>query len=252
MKTTFLVLSFALCTGAGAGEVYLDTVRATTSGYSDTVVSTERAYRNQGAYFAAQGGLSTMGSVTFRDGLRGATLEDDTGFALGARVGYWFRLPFPIRPSVEFEFNYLQDDLALRGRANEIDRQGRFTGSGDLRSYIGMVNFVLALDLEPYRDQLGDFLVALHPYAGIGAGAAYTTLDEMNVRLVNGEQEERIDVGGEKFDFAYQFIGGLEVDLSDEFSIYGEYKHVVLEGTPSGLISDYQRDLWMLGFKVTY
>ena len=247
-----LVACTAVCT-ATAGEVYLDTVRATTGGYSDTVVSTERAYRTQGAYFGLQGGVSSRGSASFRNELGGAELEDESGFVLGARAGYWFRIPFPIRPSLEVELNYLRDDVSVGGTVSSEKHVGRVTGGGDLSAFVGTVNLVLALDLEPYRDQVGDVLAAFHPYVGAGIGAAYSSLEDFSLKIRDEEGgEKKVDAEGSKIDFAYQVFGGLEIDLSEEFSIYGEYKRMVLEGTGTESITDYERDLWVLGFKVNY
>lgn len=219
-------------------------------------ITTELTERESGPYVGAWLGAVTGGKASFRNDLRGGELGDSTGFTGGLKLGYSWQTPIFIRPSVEVEFAYLTDDLTPTGSVNgSVRKTGQLkSGGGDLSAIVGTVNLVLALDLGAIRDQVGEFVAALHPYIGVGVGGAYSSVDPFvaKVRTSEGRNEKiRVD-GGSKIGFAYQLLAGLEIDLDDELSIFGEYKRMSLEGTGSSSIRDYERDLWVFGCKFAY
>jgi opacity protein-like surface antigen len=211
--------------------------------------------RESGPYVGAWLGAVTGGKASFREELRGAELGDSTGFTGGLKLGYSWQTPIFIRPSVEVEFAYLTDDLTPTGSVDGSARKaGQIkSGGGDLNALVGTVNLVLALDLGGIRDQVGDFVAGLHPYIGIGVGGAYSSVERFETKVRSGGGDEKIRVeGGSKIDFAHQLLAGLEIDLDDELSIFGEYKRISLDSTGSKSIRDYERDLWVFGCKFAY
>jgi opacity protein-like surface antigen len=216
-------------------------------------VTTELTERRDGPYFGVWLGAATGGKAAFREELRGAELGDSTGFTGGLKLGYYWLTPIFIRPAVEVEFAYLTDDLSPTG---SVEDGGRIkSGGSNLNALIGTVNFVLALDLGAIRDQVGDFAAGLHPYVGVGIGGAYSSVEKFETRVSSsssrGGEKVRVE-GGSKIDFAYQFLAGLEIEMDEDFSIFGEYKHISLDSTGSKAVLDYERDLWVFGCKFAY
>lgn len=212
-----------------AAEVYFDTV------------STEKAVRTHGAYFGLFGGGATNFEVDGGQGLEEASQQDKNGWFVGAEIGYQFRTPFPIRPAIELELFYLSNDYRA-----EV---GGGKAAADLYHVNLMANVLLALDLTDYRDELG-FLASFHPYIGVGAGAAYTNVSSGSITTAEGRTLSLGD--GAKVTLAYQLIAGLEIDLSDYFSIYGEYRRLWIDDIAGSSLTSGDQNLWGLGFKVQY
>jgi hypothetical protein len=244
IRTHLIPMLLAGAALAPAGEVYLNTLDS-----GDRVL----VERQQGPYVGLWLGAATGGRASFDGKLQGSRLESETGFTGGIKAGYYWRLPFAVRPALELDLGYLNDDFGLSGSANSDSGKGRVSGGGDIQALVGTVNFVLALDLGAYRDQVGDFFAALHPYVGIGAGGAYSSLDGFDVSARTNEGKKRVRVdGGSSFDFAHQFLAGLEIELEDDFSIFGEWKRINISNTGSTAVRDYERALWTFGAKFGY
>ncbi len=228
-KTFFCgILFVAVTTIAPAAEVYFDTV------------STEKSVRAQGAYFGFFGGGSWDYNVD-SSGTAGLSSEQDgTGWFIGAELGYQFRTAYPVRPAFEVELFYAADKAISENATSRL--------SNDFYSVNLMVNFILALDLSDYRDDVG-FLASLHPYIGGGLGGAYTNADSS---LLSGSGDGLSLGSSGKISFAYQFLAGLEVDLSDYVSIYGEYRRLWINNVAGSNFSESDRNLWNIGFKVQY
>ncbi len=228
----------ALCANIGvasAAEVYFDTV------------STEKAVRTHGAYFGAFGGVGVSGAdVDFGNRLKGASLDTTEAAFGGIEFGYSFSTPLPLRPSIELELLYLDDEF----RAELRDVRKR-TASANLKLFNASINVLLALDLSMYREDIGDFLAALHPYVGFGVGGAYAELDSFGLRDKRGR---RVSSEGDQsgFEYSYQLFGGLELAFSDAFSVYAEYKYLAISNLGNGNINNYERPLLNFGFKVQY
>jgi opacity protein-like surface antigen len=241
----FLISACLVFSTAFGGEVYLNTIDSANS----VVVE-----RQEGPYIGLWLGAATDGSASFRSKLTGAKMESETGFAAGLKLGYYYRLPFAIRPSIEFELTYLNDDFGLSGTVDSRrSGRGSVSGGADIQTLIGTVNLVLALDLAAYRENVGDFWAAFHPYVGIGGGAAYSSLEGFDVRVKTRDGRKKLKVdGGSDFDFAYQLFTGLEFELDSDFSVFGEYKLIGINSTGSDAVRDYERDLWTIGCKFGY
>jgi opacity protein-like surface antigen len=247
LPTLAAALAFWPC-AIPAGEVPLNALSADDE--NPEMATTVYVERDQGPYISLWLGAASGGDATFSGRLKGAELDSNTDFAFGAKFGYFYRTPFFVRPSIELELGYLDSEIGASGNAGNVRS---FRGSGDFQSIYGTVNVVLALDLAPYRDTVGDILSAIHPYIGAGIGGAYSRFDGMNGkgRTDDGSRKVRVD-GGSKFDFAHQIFGGIEIDLDDEFSIFGEYKRITIESTGSDSIRNYERNLWIVGAKIGY
>jgi opacity protein-like surface antigen len=233
-----------------AAEIPLNAIGETPEG-----VTTELTDRESGPYVGAWLGAVTGGRASFRNELRGAELGGSTGFTGGLKLGYSWQTPIFLRPSVEVEFAYLTDDLNPTGSVDGSGRNGGEikTGGSHLNALVGTVNLVLALDLGAIRDRVGEFVAGLHPYIGIGVGGAYGNVQPFQAKVTTDGEDEKIRVeGGSKIDFAHQLLAGLEIDLDDELSIFGEYKRISLDSTGSKSIRDYERDLWVFGCKFAY
>lgn len=226
------LLLAALTCAAGhspAAEVYFDTV------------STAKAARLQGGYFSAGGGIVENTGVEVGPRLKGFDFDNGRGWAAGLKFGYSWVTPLPIRPALELELGFLGSDMHADGGAN-----GSF--DTNLQSYSAMANFVLALDFEEYRDY-GSLLGAIKPYVGAGAGIAYVRQDDTRFtrntgRIIHTDVESEVA-------FAYQFFGGVEVELAPEFSLYSEYKFVNLPEI-GGDVQEADFGVWSFGMKLQY
>lgn len=238
-----------------AGEVEFDKVDTGAPAFDQAY--TREGVADQGPYISAFGGFTTGAGGDVGPRVEGGSLGSETGFLFGARWGYAWQTPFLIRPSVEFEINYLNDDVNVKGTAVNRGNRSSVDFTSNLQSIAGFVNFVLALDLNAYREQVGDILAGIHPYIGAGIGAAYTTMSGSETKArYRGEdgsysKTEKFS-GGSKLDWAYQFFGGIEFELLEDMSIFGEYKYLALQGTGSELLRNYDRDVWVVGVKLQY
>jgi opacity protein-like surface antigen len=218
---------------AGAEEVYFDTI------------STEKATRLHGAYFGGFAGGSVFRDADFGGGLagRGLGADEKGGWFAGIEFGYSWQTPFVVRPAVELEFTYLESDLDSSGPGG--------TGvSGELNTGIIMANGILSLDLADHIDDVGTFWASFHPYVGAGAGLAFNKVTDASVDLA-GAPRVSLDRSWNTA-FAYQWLAGVEVALTDTFSVYGEYRRVTIDELAGGTIDGAEFDLWTLGFKLQY
>lgn len=223
----------ALPSPSRAEEVYFDTI------------STAKATRLHGAYFGAFGGGSGFNDASFGKRLGGLGLDasDDSGWLAGVEFGYSYATPFPIRPAIEVELFYLDNDLPADGN-------GGASYKGHLRAGTLMLNGILALDLEDYRAEVGDFWAGFKPYIGAGLGGAYTTVRNQNLSIPGGGGGKL--GSGSNWSYAYNFFAGIEYAFDDMWSIYGEYRKLFFDRLANGSIKDSEFDLWTLGFKVQY
>lgn len=219
----------ALPMGARAAEVYFDTI------------STEKAVRAQGAYFGLFGGGAMDLDVKTGGALEGFAQQDEGGWFLGAEIGYQFRTPFPVRPAFELELFYFANEF-------RAEAPGALA-TADFYHITLMANFILALDLSDFRDDIG-FLASVHPYIGAGLGGAYTNVSNADIEFATTDDVSLSD--GSKFSFAYQVFAGLEVALSDYVSVYGEYRRLWISDLAGAEFDDGDQNLWGLGFKVQY
>ncbi len=216
---------------ATGAEVYFDTV------------STEKAVRTQGSYWSLFGGGVAGTEADYANDYSGFSNSSENGFFVGTELGYEFHTPFPIRPALEVELFYVDTKMNAEGPDSSTLR-------ADLQHINLMANVVLALDLGQGQEEVGSFASALHPYVGAGLGVAYASMGSRNIDTPEGKSKSLGD--SSDFTFAYQVFAGLELDLGDYVSIYGEYRYLVLQELAGGSVSDFAEDLWGFGVKVKY
>ena len=140
-------------------------------------------------YISGEGGVSLLPDLTFKDTLAGK-LDDsfDTGFAAGGAFGY------DTGDGVRIELNSLYQHA-------DVDRLGGVPTNGHLSSTSLMVNTTY------------DFLpdATFTPYVGVGLGF-------QNVGGTIG------GFRGRDWKPAYQAEGGLRTYVSDNVSLFGEYR----------------------------
>ncbi len=228
LNTIIAVLAFVM--GAGADEIYFDTV------------STRKASRDQGSYIGVFGGGSRSQDADFRGVLEGNRLEKDDGWLAGIEFGYEFQLVRPINAFFEAEFTFMS--MAMNGGGHRSGYES------DLRSLNAMLNFGLQLNLDDSRNQVGDFWANFRPFAGVGVGGAWSRSSNRKA-FVEGSP---VRIGGSEKDleWAYQVFAGVEYAFSDTFSIYGEWRRMMISEVNDGSISDPEFDMWLLGMKFKY
>jgi len=140
-------------------------------------------------YISGEGGVSLLPDLTLKDTLAGKLSDSfDTGFAAGGAFGY------DTGDGIRIELNSLYQHAS-------VDRLGGALTNGHLSSTSLMVNTTY------------DFLpdAAFTPYVGVGLGF-------QNVGGMIGT------LSGRDWKPAYQAEGGLRTYVSDDVSLFGEYR----------------------------
>jgi len=184
---------------------------------SVTITSVDKAQAADtiGVYIAGTGGVpipstmytsitdNTTGNITNQD------LHLNSGWFAGGKLGW--QMPFTKRwLAIEAEYNHMENKFDsgtqyLRG-GNSI------TYDGNVKIDAGMMNLIVR-----YPEGV------LHPYIGGGAGYARVQLDDIR-RSINGLYYLNT-IGGTKSVFAYQFMLGLDFDLTDHIFMGVAYKY---------------------------
>ncbi|MEA3638820.1 MAG: outer membrane beta-barrel protein [Lamprobacter sp.] len=146
--------------------------------------------------------------------------------ALGKRLLSWLRTDL----SLSYRF-----DSAYDGNANFLSVGTHEPVSADLKSWSGMVNAFV--DLAPLiKADLGRF----QPYVGAGAGIAYNELSEMTYRFPQNPYRHKLSVtpGGERTSFAYRFMAGTGIRLTDSLilDLSIAYSDLGKVGTDAGVM----------------
>lgn len=229
-------LLLALCSASlpqtlVAEEVYFDTV------------STEHALRPHGAYFGIGGGGAHLDSVDIRQRNSGKTVDGggETGWMFDLKFGYAFNLPIPVRPAMELDFLYLDSETSGSG-ANSFYHSNN-------KAFLLMGSAVVSLDLSSQREQVGDFLANFHPYIGVGFGGGYVSEDNI-VSRQDGKTKSRDNRN--QFSLASDWVVGVEFNLSDELSLYGEYKRLYVDDFGGNDVSNAELSLWTIGVRFAY
>lgn len=228
--TTLLSL-FLAASAAPAAEVYFDTV------------NTASASRLHGAYFGAfAGGVNALGADTSRR-LRNLNVSGQgAGWIGGVEFGYKWATPVGLNLAAELELYYLQQDL--RGES------GRERYRSTLNAFGAMGNGIVQLDLESLLGEEAGWIANVKPYVGAGVGFGYGYQNQIAYKRP-GRREKQLDDGGEA-GFAYQLIAGVEVELADNFSVYGEYRYLDLYDFGNGDIKGIDFSTWVLGVRFQY
>ena len=229
-RTLLLTLAFSAAQ-LPAAEVYFDTV------------STAKASRLQGAYVSAYGGSSSVTQTTLHPRYKGLGSRGSDGWAAGVKFGYQFTTPLPIRTAAELELGYLNSTV-------DVFRNSENYFRGNLQSYHAFGNLVLGLDLEGFAPEGTDErALMIKPYIGAGAGVALTSLQD-EVRRFDGRGAR--PENGSKASFGYQIFGGVEVELSEELSLYGEYRYLDLYDLGQGDLQGAALNQFLFGMRLAY
>jgi opacity protein-like surface antigen len=114
-----------------------------------------------------------------------------------------------------------------------------------------MLNGSVTLDLRRYRARIGPYLSRIRPYLGYGIGGAQLWF--RNTETVTKDPTKQASVSVfemDEFVFARQFFAGVEYNVNDRFSIYGEYRKLELEDF--GPASNFEQESWMAGLRMRY
>ncbi|MDD5169551.1 MAG: outer membrane beta-barrel protein [Syntrophales bacterium] len=166
-----------------------------------------------GIYVGILGGVALPPSmpVTVTDFTDGAKSSADVsmrpGLLAGAKVGYF--LPYTKRIlAAELEYNHIE---------SSVDTGKQYAGTfldSKVKADIIMVNLV-------GRYPSG----RLHPYAGVGAGYANVKLNDISGW---SEGTKLLDFpGGSQGVFAYQFLAGLDFDITKNWIVGLGYKYLI-------------------------
>lgn len=138
---------------------------------------------------------------------------------VGARVGYsWDSLdmgePRVIVPRLEFELMYSPYETSgtLEDRGVLTNLNGKVQIDSIVASMVGSVHF----RVNPW----------FHPYVGAGVGGAYMHVSSEHLRLNNAGAADELRGEASDLVFVPQGLAGLEFDLAQGWSIFGEYKYL--------------------------
>jgi opacity protein-like surface antigen len=233
MRATLLATASLFCLHpAQAGEVALNQLPPNT-------VSTVKAMRQHGAYWSAFAGPAFDFSASGAGAYGNLSADDEGGWIAGIKAGYSFETPGVFRPAAEIELSYLDNEL--RGS------NGRDSFRGDLFHLTLMANAILGIDMGELTGLAG--FSGFRPYIGAGVGVAYSSLRGLSIEE-NGRSRSRGDSSGSSL--AYQFIGGLEYQLSEYVSLFTDYRYFVIDDIAGGEFGEATQDLWTVGVKINY
>jgi outer membrane autotransporter protein len=227
--TTLLCLT--LLTTAPAAEIYFDTV------------STATASRLHGAYFGTYaGGVDANGATTSRR-LRNLDVDGNgTGWMVGVEFGYKWATPVGLNLAAELELYYLNQDMA------GSDGSERYRSS--LHAFGAMANGIVQIDFESLLGEDAGWITRIKPYFGAGVGFGYGYQNQVAYKRA-GERERELGNAGSS-SFGYQLLAGVEVEMAENFSVYGEYRYLNLYDFGAGEIEGVDFSAWVLGVRFQY
>ena len=233
MKKTLKMLSMllVLAQSASAAEVYFDTV------------NTARASRLQGAYFGTFAGGANVTGTSTSSRLGGMAVEGSgNGWIGGVEFGYKWVTPAGINLAAELEFYYLDQEIS--------GSKGSSKYRSSLRSFGAMANGIVQIDLGSLMGEDAGWVGRIKPYAGAGVGFGYGDQNDTTFKP-SGKRERNLSEGGET-GFAYQLLAGVEVEVTDSFSVYGEYRYMDLYDFGNSDITGADISTWVLGLRFQY
>lgn len=233
MKSKFLAAAFMLIgySSSDAAEIYFDTV------------STAKAGRLHGAYFGTfVGGADAGGAVTTGRLEKVPVDGGKVGWIAGVEFGYKWATPVGINLAAELELYYLNQEVSgSRGGAKY---------RSDLGAFGAMTNGIIQFDLESIIGPDAGWIGAIKPYIGAGVGVGYGYQNNAAYQA-SGRSEKSQNDGGEA-GFAYQLLAGVEVELAENFSVYGEYRYLDLYDFGNGDIGGVDFSAFVLGARFQY
>jgi outer membrane autotransporter protein len=213
-----------------AAEVYFDTV------------NTASASRLHGAYFGTfAGGANALGAGTSQR-LRNLNVKGDGGWIGGVEFGYKWATPVGINLAAELELYYLQQNMS--------GSDGGESYRSSLHAFGAMANGIVQLDFESLLGEEAGWLANVKPYVGAGVGYGYGNQNKIAYKR-SGQRERNLTDGGEA-GFGYQLIAGIEVELAENFSFYGEYRYMNLYDFGNSDINSVDFNIWALGVRFQY
>jgi outer membrane protein OmpA-like peptidoglycan-associated protein len=157
------------------------------------------------------------GRASYDDGYIGAV---QGGFAFGNGL------------RLEEEFSY---------RYNQVDHVSPYgSGRGSMRNYAIMTNALYDLPVD----------FPLKPYVGVGVGAS----DYAPYHIRGDAMPYPAYVGGpDAWGFAWQAIGGVSFDLTDDIALTAEYRYFEDVGDhPRGVSNDYESHSALVGIRYSF
>lgn len=143
-------------------------------------------------------------------------VEFDTGLFLGGAIGYRFDDVGIGAVRVELEYSYRENDvdaIFFPGNIRQLESRDNSSGSG-------MVNVFYEFD------KLNDWV---HPYLGAGIGIAGVESDSIYAPPEDrggSRDNPTVALGGSTdAEFAYQFIGGVTVPVSEKWELFVEGRY---------------------------
>ncbi|MGD8326139.1 MAG: outer membrane beta-barrel protein [Sphingomonadales bacterium] len=172
-----------------------------------------------GFYVSAFAGLSwqkDQNNVQTEVSVQGPTaigVDFESGLYLGGALGYRFDDIGPGAIRVELEYAYRENNADAVVYSSGV----RQLESGDNSSGSGMINLVYEFD------KLNDWV---HPYLGVGLGIAGVESDVEYAPPAGDRGNPTVALGGNTdAEFAYQFIGGVSVPVSEQWEVFVEGRY---------------------------
>lgn len=226
-----LVLTFTTAV-LPAAEVYFDTV------------NTAKASRLQGAYVGAFAGGANVTGTSTSNRISGLGVQGNSvGWIGGVEFGYKWATPVGINVAAELEFYYLNQDIS--------GTSGRSSYRSSLSAFGAMANGIVQLDLESILGDDAGWIGRIKPYVGAGVGYGYGYQNQIAYKRTGQRERSNLSDGGES-GFAYQLLAGVEVELAENFSVFGEYRYMDLYDFGNGDIKGAEVSSWLLGMRFQY
>jgi opacity protein-like surface antigen len=184
------------------------------------------AAENTGVYIGVKGGYVIPQTLNVSDPDNSAHNEDLTlknGYLAGVTVGW--NTPFTNRIlAMELEYNYIRhnfDNAKIITDASLGNVSGGIAGTIDGPVSINAILFNLKARYPEGR---------FHPYIGAGVGYAYVTVGDITGIAADGSGSG-IMTGGSGSAFCYQFLAGVDFDITPNFGVGLGYKYVASNPT---------------------
>ena len=197
------------------------------------------AEETSGFYAGILGGyvMPTDVGVTPKNGGTQPDLAMDNGYLAGIKVGYI--PPFAKYLAMELEYNY--STSSFDNGKQYTDQRVSYTVDGTNNMHAFFLNLKL-------RYPEGSF----HPYIGIGPGYSWVKQGDVTVRVTGGSATM---AGGTSSQFAYQFLAGLDYDITKNWGVGIGYKYVQIKPSFGGDLNadmDYKAHVVTLGVNYSF
>ncbi len=183
-------------------------------------------------------------------------LGTDGNIVVGFEVGYSWKTKFFLEFGLEFEGFFSSTEVsAVRAEGPAFALSDVAAATADLNYAAFMVNAIITLDLSKLKPRIGRWVPKLRPYVGGGIGGAQIWYRNAEVTSIGDALGiptlASIDVfSTDEFVFASQFFGGLEIQITDKFAIYGEYRRLMFE--KAGDLDNFETEMLIGGIHIRY